>query len=660
MWPSNVALVVVLVVVDLVSAGCDQPCQTRAAKPQPGRCVPVAKCPSIKQHLLRLQFRAADQFEAFLSERACSYGKDGTLHLCCTGKIAADRRTELAPNEALECPVDCVPIEDCPAVYGRSMVLQKRYDRRLHKLLRDNFCHEQAGQLYVCCDPERYPNSITAATRQLAKRVSWQPCVTPFGDDGKCVPPARCAMVDDPNTIASELEAFAIGCDPVANQSQLCCTEQLLIFDQEAGKECETKAGLEGLCTESERCLDFIESEGKDVYVRQNWCYTNLQQVDYLCCARDRIKEPPQVEFGIRAGEDLTACSTVINRPGYCVPLAQCGPVARLLRLISTRGTTATPDEARFLRASICSTPEGATGYHVCCDVTAVQTTTTPAPTTQPPTTVAATPATASLVNHPNIRLFDRTNCGLPGTVNKIAFGQQARLFQYPWMAMIVYVSNTTGTESSECAGTIINVRYVLTAAHCIDGQMERMRYVRIGEYDTRTDPDCEEDTCAAPIQRYGVEDAIFHPNFTRIVRSGHDIGLLRLNRSIDFSSGDVSPVCLPFTTGLMGFDPTLYWITGWGLTERLEVSPVLLQARIPPVSCSLSSYAICAGFGNATLHCEGDSGGPMKAQVPEYNFRFVQYGVISAGPRCGTQGVPGISSRVSFFMQWILDNIKA
>lgn len=76
MWPSNVALVVLLVV-GVVSAGCDQPCQTRAAKPQPGRCVPVAKCPSIKQHLLRLQFRAADQFEAFLSERACSYGKDG-------------------------------------------------------------------------------------------------------------------------------------------------------------------------------------------------------------------------------------------------------------------------------------------------------------------------------------------------------------------------------------------------------------------------------------------------------------------------------------------------------------------------------------------------------------------------------------------------------
>ncbi|XP_052891892.1 serine protease 7-like [Anopheles moucheti] len=650
-------LVVVVLGCESVTAG-DRPCQTRSAKPQQGRCVPVAKCPAIKQHLLRLQFRPADVFEAFLSERACSYGKDGTLHVCCTGKIASERRAELVANDAHQCPDECAALEDCPAVYGRSMVLQKRYDRRLHKLLRENFCHDKAGQLFVCCDPDRYPSSTTAGTRVLAKRVSWQPCVTPFGDDGKCVPPARCAMVDNPDTIASELEAFTIGCDPVANQSQLCCTESLLIFDQAAGKECETKEGFEGMCTESERCLDFIESDEKDVYVRRNWCYTNLQQVDYLCCAQNRIKEAPQIEFGVRAGEELSSCTTIVNRPGYCVPLAQCAPVARLLRQISARGTSATPDEARFLRGSICTTPEGATGYHVCCDVTAVQTTTTAAPATTAPTTVA--PAAASLLNHPNAPLFDRSNCGLPGTNNKIAFGQQARLFQYPWMAMIVYMSSTTGTESSECAGTIINVRYILTAAHCIDGQMERMRYVRIGEFDTRTDPDCEEDTCAAPMQRYGVEDAVFHPNFTRIVRSGHDVGLLRLNRTIDFSSGDVSPVCLPFTSGLMGFDPTLYWITGWGLTERLEVSPVLLQARIPPVSCSLSSYAICAGFGNATLHCEGDSGGPMKAQVPEYNFRFVQYGVISAGPRCGTQGVPGISSRVSFFMQWILDNIKA
>lgn len=164
---------------------------------------------------------------------------------------------------------------------------------------------------------------------------------------------------------------------------------------------------------------------------------------------------------------------------------------------------------------------------------------------------------------------------------------------------------------------------------------------------------------CAPPVQRYTVEESRIHPNFTRVVRSGNDIGLLRLDRPIVFSSDDVAPICLPFTNSLVRFDPSLFWITGWGLTERLDNSPILLQTRIPSVACSLSTHSICAGFGNGTLHCRGDSGGPMKVQVPEFNFRYVQYGIISAGPGCGVGGAPGVSTRVAFFMRWILDNIR-
>lgn len=181
-----------------------------------------------------------------------------------------------------------------------------------------------------------------------------------------------------------------------------------------------------------------------------------------------------------------------------------------------------------------------------------------------------------------------------------------------------------------------------------------------MGEYDTRTDPDCDEyQDCAPPYQQYMVEESLFHPNFTRVVRSGNDIGLLRVNRVIEFNTNDIMPICLPISNSLIGFDPALFWITGWGLTERLENSPILLQTRIPSIQCSLSSRSICAGFGNGTLHCRGDSGGPMKVQVPEFNFRYVQYGIISAGPGCGVPGTPGVSTRVSFFVQWILDSIR-
>ncbi|XP_055586121.1 serine protease 7-like [Uranotaenia lowii] len=627
-----------------------------------GSCVPVEQCPHIFNQLVSLQVDPESAYKTYLQERICDRKPDGSIHICCDEGRTGKRRNMNQKNQKHnQCTTfrftsgSCVPIESCPSIYNCSLELQRKYNPTLHLHLTQSYCYQDNGKSYVCCDDDH------ETKLKARKKLGWQRCQTPFQDTGKCVPPGRCGWIDDAENVPDVFRAFMVGCDQPNGVRHMCCPKSEVMYDEEPGKECTTRGGRSGRCVESDRCEGFLKATDRQSFVRDSWCYTSLDQVDYVCCANAKILNVPTkaIELGNRAGEDAPTCTTPNNAPGRCVSLAQCAPIANILRQASAAKTAVTPAQAVFLRNSVC-TPSGTTSttYFVCCDEVTLQTVTTPAPTITTTLSPAAARA-AEIVNHPNLRLLDQTTCGRSNLDDKIAFGEQAPMYQYPWMAMLIYRSASSGIEGPECGGTVINSRYVLTAAHCIEGQIQRLSYVRLGEYDTRTDPDCDEyQDCAPPFRRYTVAEYRTHPNFTRTVRSGNDIGLLRLNPVIVFSEDEVSPICLPFSASLNRFDPTLFWITGWGLTERLEASPILLHTRLPSVDCSLSTHSICAGFGNGTLHCRGDSGGPMKVQVPEFNFRYVQYGIISAGPSCGVPGTPGVSTRVAFFMKWILDNL--
>lgn len=62
--------------------------------------------------------------------------------------------------------------------------------------------------------------------------------------------------------------------------------------------------------------------------------------------------------------------------------------------------------------------------------------------------------------------------CGLQANDNRIVGGTVAELDEFPWMALLQYKKGRKIEPA--CAGTLINNRYVLTAAHCADADFLR------------------------------------------------------------------------------------------------------------------------------------------------------------------------------------------
>ena len=71
----------------------------------------------------------------------------------------------------------------------------------------------------------------------------------------------------------------------------------------------------------------------------------------------------------------------------------------------------------------------------------------------------------------------------------------------------------------------------------------------------------------------------------------------------------------------------------------------------------------LCAGGEAGRDSCVGDSGSALMTTKPKAgNAIFSEWkiiGIVSFGPRiCGTDGVPGVYSKVRHYIDWILDSV--
>ncbi|KAM4715238.1 testisin-like [Anableps anableps] len=244
--------------------------------------------------------------------------------------------------------------------------------------------------------------------------------------------------------------------------------------------------------------------------------------------------------------------------------------------------------------------------------------------------------------------------CGIVPYNFKIVGGQDASPGSWPWQVDLKrYVMHW-------CGGSLINKRWVLTAAHCVANTTVSIWEVSLGRQRLRGD------NTKTGVNRKIVK-IIVHPKFN-FRTFENDIALLRLSSPVKFTSY-IRPVCLA-ASGSRFNNGTDSWVTGWGNVAEgvpLPAPQTLQEVKVPVIgnrqcNCLLGKGTvkdnmICAGvLPGGKDSCQGDSGGPM---VSKQSSRWIQSGVVSFGYGCARPSVPGVYTRVSRYQSWINSRIR-
>lgn len=222
----------------------------------------------------------------------------------------------------------------------------------------------------------------------------------------------------------------------------------------------------------------------------------------------------------------------------------------------------------------------------------------------------------------------------------------------YPWMTKLLvdFRHSTTGAfdRGYTCGGTILNDgNWIMTAAHCLmhknpDYVLERIRV----SYDGLV----LDGTHQLEKRRSGVT-AICATGYDR-VSLVDDIGLIRLDRPIDFTQTKARPATLASKTidDLLEVDPgrapTKLTAIGFGRTGPADgtlfggTTLELMEVDLPVVNSAVNggTVLLARAPGDTSSACVGDSGGPAHyTDLPSIRPTVVGVTSYSQWPRDGS-----------------------
>nr|XP_056702365.1 alpha- and beta-fibrinogenase OhS1-like [Euleptes europaea] len=226
---------------------------------------------------------------------------------------------------------------------------------------------------------------------------------------------------------------------------------------------------------------------------------------------------------------------------------------------------------------------------------------------------------------------------------DRIIGGHECNECEHPFLVLLFSLTEPY------CSGILINLNWVLTAAHCCkSGDI----VIRLGEHDL--------EASGHEQMRTSKRTILYNNNSNCECECKDDIMLIELNEAAVLTDW-VAPINLATICPPVG---TTCTVMGWGaITSPDETFPTvphcvnisILETQLckDEFPCIVPENILCAGdLDGGKDSCGGDSGGPLICNNE-------LQGIVSLGGNpCGQKNMPGVYTKICRYASWIQEQI--